>query len=170
VDCQDGIGPVVLASQDPVRFRGVDLLVEPIEAAREVRGDVLTGRGPLDEDAEIVLLRLQRIDEVDFVLEAPAALEGLLRLGLVLPEIRLGDALLERRDLLARLAGLKDTSAAPRTASPGPPAAERVPRSRMPRLRLHFQLAQPLILPWNSQARRARPARSRPSADTSTHA
>ena len=40
-------------------------------------------------------MRLRRVAQVDVFLEAAAPLQGLLRFGLVLPEVRLGDALLD---------------------------------------------------------------------------
>jgi hypothetical protein len=59
---------------------------------RELRRHVLAGAGPFDEHGQIVHAALQRGDELAIVLEAAAALQRLLRFGLVLPEIGFGDA------------------------------------------------------------------------------
>ena len=70
----------------------IDLAGEIVEGAAEILGDQLAGLNPLDEHVEIVELALQRVAELHVLLEPAAALEHFLRVGLILPEIRSGDA------------------------------------------------------------------------------
>jgi hypothetical protein len=107
----------VLAAEHLLDLGGLDLGLEIIEAAREVGGHVLAGLGPFDENGEVLGLLPERGGERDFLFETPTALEYLLRLGLVLPEIRLRRARLERAQLVGRSSGLKDSSACRTTVS-----------------------------------------------------
>jgi hypothetical protein len=62
---------------------------------QELAVDRLPRLRPLDEDVEVVAAPLERVDEIPFLLEAPAALQDLLGFGWVVPEIRRGRARLE---------------------------------------------------------------------------
>jgi hypothetical protein len=63
---------------------------------------------------------LERRDQLNFLLDAAAALESLLRLDLVVPEIGRGGACFYFRELVTRACGLKDNSGDRRRASRGP--------------------------------------------------
>ncbi len=113
MDRHHGTGPIVLASQDALGLRDLDLLFEPVEARGQVGQDVLARRRPLGEDRQVGLLCPQGLGQVDVILEAAPALQDAPGLGLILPEVRLGDEGFEARGLVARLPGLKGTSAVP---------------------------------------------------------
>jgi hypothetical protein len=101
----------VLAAEHLLDLGGLDLGLEIVQAASEVGGHILAGFRPLDEDGEIVTPAPQGRGERDLLFEAPPALQDLLRLGLVLPEVWLRGARLERAQLVGRASGLKDSSA-----------------------------------------------------------
>jgi hypothetical protein len=86
----------VLAAEHFPGLDGLDLFFERVERALEVGFDVLTGLRPFEQHAEIVDLPAQAVALFDVFGEAALALECLLRLRLVVPEIR-------RRDLLFEL-------------------------------------------------------------------
>jgi hypothetical protein len=99
VDGDDGVEAIVLAAEHLAGFGGLDVLLEVVEAFQQVAVDGLAGLGPLDEHAKILRAGLQRVAERDLLVEPPAALQQLLRLGLVLPEIGLGDTGLDAIEL-----------------------------------------------------------------------
>jgi hypothetical protein len=101
----------VLAAEHFLDLGALDLGFEIVEAAREIGGDVLARFCPLDEDCQIVAPPSQGRRQGDFLFEAAPALEHLLRFGLILPEVRLRGARLERAQLVGRSSGLKDNSA-----------------------------------------------------------
>jgi hypothetical protein len=101
----------VLARQHLLDLGALDLALERVEPFDQLATDVLPLRPPLDEDAEIVAALAQRLDQVAILLQPPASLQQALRLGLVLPEVRLRDARLDPGELLLRLRGLKDSRA-----------------------------------------------------------
>jgi hypothetical protein len=101
----------VLAAEHLLDLAGLDLLVEEVERLPELGVDRLAGCGPLDEDGEVLALLLERDAEVAILLEAAAALQRLLRLGLVLPEVGRGGARLEAVQFVGVARGLKDSSA-----------------------------------------------------------
>jgi hypothetical protein len=110
VDRHNRVGAIVLASENASRFGGVESLIEAIETRGNLGGDILAALGPFDQHAEIVLLFCQGIDQVDFVLKPLSSLEGSLGFRLIIPEFRLGDALLELADFVPRPSCLKDNS------------------------------------------------------------
>jgi hypothetical protein len=79
----------------------------------QVAGHVLTLLRPLEQNTEIVQLADERVAKVDLFAQTAPALKRLLRLGLVLPEVGFGDALLERRELARRIGRVKDSSEGP---------------------------------------------------------
>jgi hypothetical protein len=85
----------VLAAEHFLDFARLDFLVESVERLRELGVHRLAGLGPFNEDREIVNPLPKRRDELALLLEAPAALQDLLRFGLIFPEIRRGSARLE---------------------------------------------------------------------------
>src|SRR5262249_55201071 len=68
---------------------------------------------------EVVALLLERAHQVAVLLQAAAALQGLLRFGLVFPEIGRGGARLEAIQFVVWAGGLKDSSVVRRRASWG---------------------------------------------------
>jgi len=82
----------VLATEHLLGLAGIDLGREIVEGAAEVVAHRLASLDPLDEHAEVVELALQRVAELHVLLEPAAALQDLLRVRLILPEIRGGDA------------------------------------------------------------------------------
>ena len=90
---------------------------------RELGVDRFARFVPLEEDGEIVALLRQRTREVAILLEAPAALQNLLRFGLVFPEIRFCGSCLEPVQFLSGTCGLKDNSAYRRSVSSDPDSA-----------------------------------------------
>jgi hypothetical protein len=106
----------VLAAEHLLDLGRLHLAGERVEALRELSRHVFAGAGPFDQHGQIVDPALQRRDELAIVFEAAAALQGLLRLGLILPEIGLGDAGFEPAQLFVRSGSLKDSSASLRSA------------------------------------------------------
>ena len=133
VNRDHGIGAVVLAPEQPLRFGRLHLRFQAREARLEVRGDVLAGAGPLHEHREIGFLLRKRFGQIDVVLQTPPPLQHALCLGLVLPEIGLADAGFELIDLVPGGAGVKDASEAPPSASRGRRAAGPDRRVRVPK-------------------------------------
>ena len=78
--------------------------------------DRLPRRRPFDEHGEVVVLFLERENEIAILLEPAAALLDLLRVGRVFPEIGRGGAYVEAGQLFFRTGGLKDSSADPQRA------------------------------------------------------
>jgi hypothetical protein len=106
----------VLAAEHLLDFGRLDLAAQRVEALRELARHVLAGPGPFDEHRQVVRPALQRRDERALVIEAAAALEGFLRLRLVLPEIRFGDPGFQAAQFFVGVPGLKDSSADLRSA------------------------------------------------------
>ena len=91
-------------------------LVERLDGLRELGIDLLAGGGPLDEDAEVVALLLERRHELAVLFEAAAALQDALGFGLVFPEIGRGGARLEAGQFFSGVGAFKDSSADPQRA------------------------------------------------------
>ena len=85
--------------------------------------DVFALACPVDEHAEIVCFGSERRDQLDFFLDAATALEGFLRLDLVVPEIGRRCASLYLGKLVARTCGFKDSSGDRQRALRGPDTA-----------------------------------------------
>jgi hypothetical protein len=87
----------VLAAEHLLRFDLLDFRVEPVEGARQIRGDVFTALRPLDKDADVVDLFPEAVAALEVFGEAALALKGFLRFGLVIPETGGRDLLFELR-------------------------------------------------------------------------
>jgi hypothetical protein len=111
MDRQNRVLAIVLAAQHLLDLPGLHFLIEQIERLRELGVHRLAGLGPLDEHAEIVALLLQRDAEIEILFEAAAALQDLLRFGLVFPEIGRGGARLEAGQFVGWMRSFKDSSA-----------------------------------------------------------
>ena len=82
---------------------GLDFLLELVEGLRELGVDGLARLGPLDEHGEIVGCGVfSDSTSVAILLEPAAALQELLRFGLVLPEVGRGGARLEAGQFVVR--------------------------------------------------------------------
>jgi hypothetical protein len=74
--------------------------LELVEATDEVGLHVLALTGPFEEHAEVVGAAFQRLTGGLVLFDPAPALQDLLRLGLIFPEIGVGDPLLDVGDLL----------------------------------------------------------------------
>jgi hypothetical protein len=101
----------VLAAEHLLDFAGLDFLIQRLEGLAEFGVDRLAGLGPLHEHSQVVAALSQRHDQIAILLEPAAALQNLLRFGLVFPEIGRGGARLEACQFLVGAARLKDSSA-----------------------------------------------------------
>jgi hypothetical protein len=113
MDGDDCVGAIVFAAEHLLRLGRLDLLLELVEAASEIGGDVLAGVDPLEQHAEIVRTPLQRPEERLVFLQPPAALHDLLRLVLVAPERGRVDPLFYVGQLRVEAGTLKGTSGVP---------------------------------------------------------
>ena len=126
MDGDDGVLAVVLAAEHLLGFTGVDLRGEIVEGAAEIVGNRLPGLGPFGENGEIFEALAQRLAEVAILFEAAAALQQLLRRGLVLPEVRRRDALFDGLQLAGGMCCVKGSSAGRRRGAPDPDTCEAV--------------------------------------------
>jgi hypothetical protein len=85
----------VLAAEHLLGFDGVDLRFERVERARQVAADVLAAARPFEQDPNVVDLLAEAVALLEIFGKAALALEGLLCVGLVVPEIRGGNAAFE---------------------------------------------------------------------------
>ena len=69
------------------------MLFERVEGLAQIGGDIFATLGPFEQDAEIVDFLGEAVAKFDVFGEAALPLERLLRLFLVVPEIRRGDLL-----------------------------------------------------------------------------
>ena len=95
MDRDNRIAAIVLAAQHLAGLGLLDVRLEVVETFGEVAVNRLTGLGPLDEDAEIVGAARQGLTGSQLFVEAATALQQLLRLAGILPEIGVGDATLD---------------------------------------------------------------------------
>ena len=95
MDGDDRVLAIVLAAEHLLDLAGLHFLIERVERLAELGVDRLAGFGPFDEHGEIVALLLERRHQIVVLLEAPAALQDLLRFSLIFPEIGRGGARLE---------------------------------------------------------------------------
>jgi hypothetical protein len=101
----------MLAAQHLLGFSRVDLRFEGVEGLAEVRGDILAALRPFEEHADVVDLSGEAVAELYVLRKTALPLKRLLRLGLVVPEIRRGDLLLQLGELAGIVGVVKDSSA-----------------------------------------------------------
>jgi hypothetical protein len=87
----------VLAAEHLLDFGGFDLALEIVEAAAEVGFDRFALLQPFGQHGEVFVPLLQRVAQGDVLLQAAAALQELLGVGLIRPEVGIGDALFDFR-------------------------------------------------------------------------
>jgi hypothetical protein len=109
----------VLAAEHRLDLGGIHLGFESVQRPRQIGGNALTLFRPLEQDAEVIELPLDRPAELDLVGENAPASEDLLRLALVLPEIRGREARFDGAQFAGRVRGVKESSASRGLASPG---------------------------------------------------
>ena len=109
MDRHDRVLAIVLAAEHLLDLAGLHFLIERVERLGELGVDRLARLRPFDQHGEIVALLLERHDEIAILLEPPAALQHLLRFGLIFPEIGRGGARLEAGQLFVGRAASKIT-------------------------------------------------------------
>jgi hypothetical protein len=114
----------VLAAEHFLGLASVNLRSELVERASEVVGHRFAGFGPFHQDVKVVELALQRVAQLHVLLEPAAALQELLRVRLVFPEVRFGDALFDLGQFDCGAGGVKDGSAGRRRGAPDPRTCE----------------------------------------------
>jgi hypothetical protein len=116
----DGISAIVLAAEHFLDLAPLDEGGELLDPRRQLGRDVLALGRPVHQHSKILGFGFERGDQLDFFLDATAALEGFLRLDLVVPEIGRRGARLYLCELVSGPGGLKDNSGDRRRASPDP--------------------------------------------------
>jgi len=104
----------VFAAEHLARLRLLDVRLKVVEAFDEVPVDSFARFGPLHENAHVVRAALQCLAGRQLLFETAAALKEFLRLGGVLPEIRMRDAALDLVEFRAVTRFVKDNSAGQR--------------------------------------------------------
>jgi hypothetical protein len=101
----------MLAAEHLLDLAGLHFPIERLDGQRELGVNRLAGGRPLDEHAEVVASLLERHRQLPVLLETAAALQDLLGLGRVLPEVGRGGARLETGQFFGGMGGFKDSSA-----------------------------------------------------------
>jgi hypothetical protein len=101
----------VFPAQHPLDFSRFDLGLEFVEAAAKVGIDVLARLRPLDQHREIRHPAGEGGAQLDVLGQPALALQHALRLGLVLPEVRMADLRLQDREFVRGRSPVKDNSA-----------------------------------------------------------
>jgi hypothetical protein len=130
----DGVFAIVFATKHLLDFAAFDEIGELLDALRELRTDIFALTRPIDEHAEVVCFGFECRDQLDFFLDAAAALEDFLRLDLVVPEIGRRCAGLYLGKLVARTCGFKDSSGDRQRALRDPDTGVISHRERLPRI------------------------------------
>ena len=120
MDGQDGGSAIVFPAEHLLDLGSFHFTPERIEPERELAGDLLTLACPFDEHRQVVAAAGKRRQEVGILFESAAALQNLLRLGLILPEIRLGDPGFQSFQFISGPGDLKDSSEGQRSVSADP--------------------------------------------------
>jgi hypothetical protein len=123
----------MLAAQHLAGLRLLDVRLELVEPLGEIAVNRLTGLGPLDEDAEVVGATLEGLTGRQLFIEAATALQQLLRLAGIFPEIGVGNAAFDLFELRTMARFVKDSSANRLPASRDPDTAAPALRGRTPR-------------------------------------
>jgi hypothetical protein len=132
MDGHDRVLAVVLAAEHFLRFARFDLGGEVVQRAGELVADGLAGFDPFGQDRQVLEPAPQGFGELAVFFQPPAALQQLLRGGLILPEVWSANALLYPRQFGCGTCGVKDGSAGQRRAVPDPDVCEAVRRGGWP--------------------------------------
>jgi hypothetical protein len=81
----------VLAAKHLLGFGRIDLGFERVERPREIGRDILAAVRPFEQHAKVVELFREAVAQLEVFGEPALALQGFLRVGLVVPEIRRAD-------------------------------------------------------------------------------
>jgi hypothetical protein len=106
----------VLAAEHLFDFSGFHLRFDSVERALQIGGHVLALLRPFEQHTQVVDLRGEAVAQLDVLREPPLPLECLLRVGLVVPEIRRPDFQFELRQFSGIVRMVKDSSASRRPA------------------------------------------------------
>jgi hypothetical protein len=101
----------VLATEHLLDLAAFDQAGELLEAVGQLGSHLFALASPVEEHAQIIRLRAQSRDQLDFLFDATAPLEDFLRFQLVVPEIRCRGAGFYLRELVLGASGFKDSSA-----------------------------------------------------------
>jgi hypothetical protein len=119
----------VLAAEHFLRLAGIDLDREIVERPSQIVHDRLSRLGPFGQHREVVDPLAQGLAEIPILFDPAPPLQQLLRSGLVLPEIRRGDAVFYFPEFIRRAGGVKDSSAGPSRGGSDPRTCEAVHRA-----------------------------------------
>jgi hypothetical protein len=101
----------VLAAEHLFGLTGVYLRGKIVQRAIELIENRFAGFGPFGEHREILETLPHRFAEVPILFKTPAALQQLLRRGLILPEVGGSNAFFYAVEFIRRNGGVKDSSA-----------------------------------------------------------
>jgi hypothetical protein len=93
----------VRSAEHLLDLAGLHLLVECFERLRELAVHRFTGLGPFHENGQVVAALPEGCNEVEILLDAPAALQNLLGFRLIFPEVWRGGARLDAGQFFARV-------------------------------------------------------------------
>jgi hypothetical protein len=111
MDRDDGVGAIVLATEHLLDLGAFHLTLEIVQRRLQIGAHVFALLRPFEQDTKVVDLLDQRIAQLEILGNAAPPLQRFLRLGLVFPEIRSGDAGLELGQLADGMRRVKDSSA-----------------------------------------------------------
>jgi len=106
----------MFAAEHLLDLARLNLALERVEGTCQVRDDVLTGPRPFEQDADVVDAGLEGVAQRRVLADPLTTPEGGLGLGLIVPEVRGGDARLEATQLFVETSFVKDSSACRRPA------------------------------------------------------
>jgi len=104
----------VFAAEHLLDFALLHLGVEPVETAGQIVGHGLALVRPLEQHGQVVGAPPERLAQLVVLLQAPPALQRLLRRSLVLPEVGCRRLLVQAGELDGQIGVVKDSSAGPR--------------------------------------------------------
>jgi hypothetical protein len=123
----DGVLAIEFTTEHRPDLAGLNVAGVDLEAALEIGVHVLALTRPFEQHAQIVGLAAQGVGQRAVILQPAPPLLDLLRGGLVLPEVRFADALLDFLQFVGRAGGVKDSSADRPRVLRGPDTAGAAP-------------------------------------------
>jgi hypothetical protein len=128
MDRDDRVLAIELAREHRADLGRLDVALVDVDAGLQIAQHVLALPRPIEEDRQVVGLLAQRLGQRAVVLDLAAALQDLLRVGLVLPEIRRRDGRLDLGQLALQPRFVKAPSADQRRGTTGRRSCGRVRR------------------------------------------